>query len=674
MATATKNGPRVTTGERFADGGARASVQCGTCGEIEYQAALDMTVSGWVEGLGRLGWGDVAAFPEGQRGAHKTTHLGTCPACMKRLGAVKAESRKPKAETGATAQAASRKPQARAAQDSSLTTQDSAADAPPPDGLGASSEYQVRFVPIDQVVPTPDNPRFLPQDPAAFAELVASVKVDGVLVPMVGRPHPDPDRHHLIDLRAGSRRLAAARAAGLAEVPVIVRPMSDAQAAAVTVWENHGREDLHPLEEAQAIELLRKSGFADAVIAERMGHNTKWVARRHSLLRLSPKWVNAIRAGSNPIIRALGAGHFEAIARLPEDVQDQTLRQYFSASATAGEIPTVESLTADLAREAKDLSGVVWKLDDADLYPKAGACSACPKRTGANPVLFDLGPKGGDQCLDAACWDRKVALTVSAKRKALAEAHGGDVVLLGDAWHAKEAKTLPPKDLERVESKFGFQTVKAGTAGAKPAIEVSGPGAGRTLWVLPPSKGGGERGSRDGVKVDPREAVERRRRKAFVGLVNERLLSKSRLMQPGLHDQSDRVFWRAILALFDVGWHASEQFLMAWNKSNIDDGKLLKQINDRLLERSTHVAREHQAEPCDVKAAEVIAQLWGLDAKMLHAEVEAAHPLPGKKPKAESKKPKRGGLEAGQTSKRQNVKKSKSIAAGVVTVSRHPAN
>ena len=75
-----------------------------------------------------------------------------------------------------------------------------------------------------------------------------------------------------------------------------------------------------------------------------------------------------------------------------------------------------------------------------------------------------------------------------------------------------------------------------------------------------------------------------------------------------------------------------------------------------------------------MKAAAIIAEVWGLDAKALHAEVEAAHPLPAKKPKGESQKSKRGGLEAGQTSKRQNVKKSKSIAGGVVTVPRHPAN
>ena len=607
----------------------RMAIACGACGRVVQRGGgngLGQTVSAWFAQLRTDGWSDIAPLTDSQ-----TTHGGRCGDCA-----------------GSTAGTAPPR----------VIPADT---APAPEPLGGLGEFSVRFIPLDQLVPTPDNPRFLPQDPAVFDRLVASVKAHKVMVPVMGRPHPDPDKHHLIDLRAGSRRLAAARAAGLADIPCIVRAMSDAQAMELTAWENIQREDLHPVEEARAIDLLFKAGLNVAAIAERWGVSDKWVLRRHSLMRLSARWMNEIRAGSHPIIRELGAGHFEAIARLPEDIQDNTLKDYFGTGSITIDIPTVDALAADLAREAKDLGGAVWKLDDAGLHAKAGACSACPKRTGASPVLFDLGPKGGDQCLDAACWDRKVALTISAKRKELAEAHGGEVVLIGDAWQAKEDKVVPPKDAEKIRQRWDVQIVKKGTPGAKPAIEVTGPGAGRTVWVKPPAKGGdAARGSRDGAKVDPREAVERRRRKRFVGLVNERLLSKGSKSPVHAGNAIEERSLVLLLLTMCARHPQTDDFLYVFKLAEKKtEAQLWDQLAHEVRGHCAGVAREHMARPDDVKVAGIIAGIWGLDAKALQAEVEAEHPLPGAKKKSEGKKPKRGGLEAGakvETSKRQQSK------------------
>lgn len=115
----------------------------------------------------------------------------------------------------------------------------------------------LRMVPVEDVVPTPDNPRKRIDTKAPdFLELVESVKALGILQPLVARPHPT--QAGKLDLRAGHRRHEAARAAGLAEVPVMVREMSDRVAMEVTVLENLQRVDLTPMEEARLRTVFRR--------------------------------------------------------------------------------------------------------------------------------------------------------------------------------------------------------------------------------------------------------------------------------------------------------------------------------------------------------------------------------------------------------------------------------
>jgi ParB family chromosome partitioning protein len=102
-------------------------------------------------------------------------------------------------------------------------------------------------VPLDKIVLPDSQPRRY-FDPKAMQSLMESVKRDGILQPLLVRPNQD--KYSLV---AGERRYKAAQSAGLTEVPVIIREMSDEQAAQYALTENLQREDLNPIEETEGI-------------------------------------------------------------------------------------------------------------------------------------------------------------------------------------------------------------------------------------------------------------------------------------------------------------------------------------------------------------------------------------------------------------------------------------
>ena len=117
-------------------------------------------------------------------------------------------------------------------------------------------------------------------------ELAASIKANGVIQPIVVRKLPEAEpsgaRYEII---AGERRWQAAKLAGLADIPAIVRELSDREASAVALIENIQREDLNPLEEARALtRLIEEFGLTHSQAAEAVGRSRAAVS---NLLRLT---------------------------------------------------------------------------------------------------------------------------------------------------------------------------------------------------------------------------------------------------------------------------------------------------------------------------------------------------------------------------------------------------
>ncbi len=139
-------------------------------------------------------------------------------------------------------------------------------------------------IPVDRIRPNPHQPRHH-FDEEALQELAASVARHGLLQPLVVSEDPDGDGYVLV---AGERRLRAARKAGLATVPAVIRERVDgAGELELALVENLQRRDLTPLEEARAFEDLRsRFGLSQAEIASRVGRDRSSVANSLRLLRL----------------------------------------------------------------------------------------------------------------------------------------------------------------------------------------------------------------------------------------------------------------------------------------------------------------------------------------------------------------------------------------------------
>ncbi len=171
----------------------------------------------------------------------------------------------------------------------------------------------IRSLPLDAMQPGRYQPRTR-MDESSLQELAASIRGHGLMQPIVVRPI-DGVRWEII---AGERRFRAARIAGLSEVPVVVREVSDAQALAMALIENLQREDLNPLEQAQAIRrLTTEFGYSHEQAAEALGRSRSATSNLLRLLHLAEPVQTMLLAGD------IDMGHARALLAL--DPADQIL-------------------------------------------------------------------------------------------------------------------------------------------------------------------------------------------------------------------------------------------------------------------------------------------------------------------------------------------------------------
>jgi ParB family chromosome partitioning protein len=171
------------------------------------------------------------------------------------------------------------------------------------DGGGRGRGPEAFYAPIEQLHPNRSQPR-THFDDQALDELAASLRGSGMLEPILVRRRAQGG-HEII---AGERRWRAAQRAGLHEVPVFVRELSDAKAFEAALIENLQREDLNPLETARAFQrLLDEGGHSVESIAQLVGKDRSTVANVMRLLKLPEPVLDLIE------VRALSEGHGRAL-------------------------------------------------------------------------------------------------------------------------------------------------------------------------------------------------------------------------------------------------------------------------------------------------------------------------------------------------------------------------
>lgn len=194
---------------------------------------------------------------------------------------------------------------------------------------------------INDIEPNREQPRKT-FDEEALSELAASIGEHGIIQPLVVRPIADGG----YQLIAGERRWRAARIAGLNEVPVVIREITDSELLELALVENLQREDLNPIEEAQGLSLLMETyEMTQEQAAKRVGKSRPAVANAVRLLLLPPSVVDMVREGK------ISAGHARALLALSDnekikDLADRIIKKGMSVRDT-------ERLVKFMIKEAK---------------------------------------------------------------------------------------------------------------------------------------------------------------------------------------------------------------------------------------------------------------------------------------------------------------------------------
>ena len=197
-------------------------------------------------------------------------------------------------------------------------------------------------LPLREIEPDPAQPR-KKFDDDALNQLADSITENGLLQPIAVRPKKLGTGYIII---AGERRWRAARLAGLDEVPVIIKDVSDEQAAALALIENLQREDLNPIEVAEGChQLIEKYGLTQETAAKKLGKSRSAVTNSLRLLALPEDVRRKVSAG------VLSAGHAKVLLGLP--TQDLMRQAAAEVEANGLNVRQTEALCKKLAKPAK---------------------------------------------------------------------------------------------------------------------------------------------------------------------------------------------------------------------------------------------------------------------------------------------------------------------------------
>lgn len=323
-------------------------------------------------------------------------------------------------------------------------------------------------------------------DEKKLKSLVESVKARGILNPLLVRPIGDK-----YEIMAGARRYRAAKAAGLKDVPAIVRVLTDTAALEVAVIDNLQRADVHPLEEAEGFAaLLKQEGYDVARIAAKTGMSASHVYQRLKLADLVEPLKKAFAGGE------IFDGHAILLARLAPDDQLEVMKHglFYEPWQGPKQLQTVKGLANHIATKVhRNLDAAPWKKDDAELLPKAGPCTTCPFRAGNQPELFSDVDRKDKVCTKPACYDEKLEAFGRRKFEDLKE-QDVKAVMLSNEY----SRTASVRGNALVRSRYHELTVKQKDCSAtRQGVFIDGDKIGKTARICAAGRECKVHGTRD---------------------------------------------------------------------------------------------------------------------------------------------------------------------------------
>lgn len=337
---------------------------------------------------------------------------------------------------------------------------------------------------LHKFVPSRTN-RTVAEDDELHA-LAATIKAYGILQPIIVRKLPaerlqdtfenPATRKAAFEIIAGERRFVAARVAGLRSVPYLLVEADNQLALQMQLIENLHRQNLNPIEEARQLQMLiedfqlTREDAADAVRKSRTH-----VYETLRLLSLPRTAMQALKEGRLPRSHAL------LVLQRPTVAMQEEFAERVLTGGPDGGTMSLRS-AQDLARRnyMTELDKAPFDLADALLCPKAGACTKCPKRTGATPDLWDK--QVPDSCTDTACFaDKKEAQLARVKAEAV---QAGRQIISG-----KAARDIMPTETGTMRGYIALDKASQGSKAETRQVLGQDVPASRVVLIETPSGG-----------------------------------------------------------------------------------------------------------------------------------------------------------------------------------------
>jgi ParB/RepB/Spo0J family partition protein len=297
-----------------------------------------------------------------------------------------------------------------------------------------------KHIPLDLLDDSPFNPRKT-FNPKKVADIANSMKAVGQIQPIVARAVSGGR----FEIAAGHTRKRAAVEADLGTLDAIVRDLDDDEMIIIGLTENGDREDLPPLEEADAYKALIDRGWTVDRIVDGTGKSDAHVRRRLQLTKVCAAARQAVVDGK------LLANAAAALARLESEKDQLAVLDRVLKSWKSGDKPwSADDIEFDIKARTRILSKAPFDVKDKKLVDGAKACAQCPKRTQAQAEIFPENVDENDRCLDGDCWSTKLkahddAFVERAKKRGLQilDADASKRVFPGGTNGAGTAYTAP---------------------------------------------------------------------------------------------------------------------------------------------------------------------------------------------------------------------------------------
>lgn len=338
---------------------------------------------------------------------------------------------------------------------------------------------QIHNVPIGKIDPSPTNPRKTFSE-KTLDELARNIEVHGFVTQLVGR-----EKGKRVQLVFGERRWRAAQRAKPTDkwpgktIPVVLRnDLNDEEVRELQLSENLQREDLHPMEAAEAYEeILKHPDYTKEKLAARLGKPIKEIKDTLQLCQLITPFRKMFLAGD------IGLEQAKHLCRLTPQTQGKM------KAAWNDEVPAAKDLGEIITNKVfLSLANAPFSTTDKTLVPAAGACTDCSKRTGFDRTLFsDLLPEQSkrdeDFCLDRPCYRSKTDALIQIKLQPKAgQKPAVPVSTVPRYLTADELKKLPA-GLVSLADHFHTLTKKDECGHAEPGVIVLGNGVGENITI-----------------------------------------------------------------------------------------------------------------------------------------------------------------------------------------------